>query len=245
MDTLQLFLLSLGTLILSHTSFGEEQIMFLQKYKGDIQNYIMTGHENGWKQCDILSDGFSLMEIREIGENIPHVSMELNKMVTMNAKSVFASSSCLLVISHVASVNALNTIINFGKATFLHKRLALLLTMDIGINLHMATNITKLPFLVAAKAKATREVQFLCPVIGERDPRIKQEMCDPSYVSYKNKTFRVGIMGMFPYFVNSNVGHDGMDIRLLTMLEERLKFNAKIVVPPSFLDSVYMVCSLS
>ena len=217
--------------------------MLLQKYKGDIQNYIMTGHENGWKQCDILSDGFSLMEIREIGENIPHVSMELNKMVTMNAKSVFASSSCLLVISHVASLNALNTIINFGKATFLHKRLALLLTMDIGINLHMATNITKLPFLVAAKAKATREVQFLCPVIGERDPRIKQEMCDPSYVSYKNRTLRFGIVGIPPYVYYTDAGHDGIDTKLLAMLKERLNFTPKLIDPPSWTGSMHMVCN--
>ena len=243
MNHLLSFFLPLGTLILSHTSLGEEQITFLQKYKEAIQDYIMTGHEYGWKQCEIMSDGLSLIE-GDIGENTPYVSMEQNKMVTLNVKSAFASSNCLLVVSHVASVNALNTILDFGRNTFLHKRLALVLTMETGINLHMATNITKLPFLVAAKSDDGK-AQFLCPAVGKQSPWLKQEICDPSYVSYENKSITVGIMGVYPYFVNSNLGHDGIDIRLLTMLEDRLKFNADIVVPSSFLDSVDVVCSLS
>ena len=91
-------LVSLGSLLLHGKCMGQGERMVFDEYKEAIQNYIMTGHENEWKQCEILSDGFSLMEVREMGENIPYATMELNEMVIMDVKSYFALSNCLLVI---------------------------------------------------------------------------------------------------------------------------------------------------
>ena len=229
-------LVPLGALILLDTSMGQEQSMLLHTYKEAIQNYMMTGYGKGWKQCDILSDRFSI-------EGTPHVSVELDKIETLDTKTTFASSHCLLVTYHVASKASISALLDFGWATIKHLRLALVMKMDSGISLGMAINVTKLPFLVAAESDHGK-TQFLCPVIGEMEPRLELDMCKPSYVSYKYRSLRVGIMGLKPYFINTELGHDGIDFRMLTMLEERLKFKARIIVPPSFLASVDMVCSL-
>ena len=236
------FLLPLVILLLPTTSLGQEHSILLKRYKDAIQNYIMTGHEYGWKQCDILSDGSLYETGRQMGD-IPHISMELDNIMTLDTKLTLASSHCLLVAYHVDNKASLSTILDFGKAAFHYTRLAMVLKMDSGITLDMATNVTKLPFLVAAESDHGKR-QFLCPVIGEMEPRLELDMCKPSYVSYKYRSLRVGIMGLKPYFINTELGHDGIDFRMLTMLEERLKFKARIIVPPSFLASVDMVCSL-
>ena len=61
------FLIPLGTLLLQEACVGQEQSMFLHKYREAIQNYIMTGHEKGWRECDILSDGVSYQAGRQMG----------------------------------------------------------------------------------------------------------------------------------------------------------------------------------
>ena len=242
------FILPHGALLLPDTSLGQEQGMFLHKYKDAIQTYIMTGHEKGWTQCDILSDGFSYeagtqMRNRSsstsLYEGTPHISMELDKLKTLDTKLTFASSHCLLVTYHVGSNASLSALLEFGWATINHLRLALVIKMDSGITLDMATNVTKLPFLVAAESNHSR-TQFLCPVIGEMEPRLELDMCQTSYVSYKNRALRVGMWGVKPYVINANLGY-GMDFRMLTMLAERLQFSPKIVVCPSILASVDMV----
>ena len=234
MKHLMSYLLPLGTLLLSDTSLGQKQNMFLLKYKEPIQNYIMTGHDKGWKQCDYLSDGITY-------EGAPHIAMELDKIKTLDTKSTFASSHCLLVTYHVGSNASLSSLLEFGRKTFFQKRLALVLKLDSGITLDMATNVTKLPFLVAAESTLGK-VQFLCPVVGERDLRLEQKMCKPSYNSYKNTPLRVCITGIPPY-VNYD-GKDGIDLRLLTYLAQRLNVNPKIIYPPSFEATSHMVCSL-
>ena len=246
------FILPLGALLLPDTSLGQEQGMFLQKYKDAIQNYIMTGHEKGWKECDILSGGFSYQagtEMRRgssstsLYEGTPHISMELDKIKTLDTKLTFASSHCLLVNYHVGSKASLSSLLDFGRATLQHIRLALMLKIGSGITLDMATNVTKLPFLIAAESSLGK-AQFLCPVVGERDLSLELEMCKPSYISYKNTTLRVGLIGISPYVINTKHGYDGIDLRMLTMLAERLNYNPKIIAPPSWNAVVDMVCIL-
>ena len=227
------FLFILGALLLPGLSLGKEQSMVLQKYKKAIHKYIMTGHEIGWKPCDILSDRFSY-------EGTPHLSMELEKLKRLDTRSTFAPSNCLLVIYHVSDKASLSALLDFGWATISHLRLALVMKMDPGITLEMSTNITKLPFLVAAESNHGKVMQFLCPVIGEMESRLEPNICKTSYVSYKNRALRVGIWGLEPYVVNANVGH-GIDYRMLTMLAERLKFSPKIIPSSSSLDSVERV----
>ena len=229
------WLVPLGAFILLDTSMGQEQSMLLHTYKEAIQNYMMTGYGKGWKQCDILSDRFSI-------EGTPHVSVELDKIETLDTKTTFASSHCLLVTYHVASKASLSTLLDFGWATIKHLRLALVMKMDSGISLGMAINVTKLPFLVAAESTHEKK-QFLCPVIGERDLRLEPEMCNPSYVSYTNRTLRFVITGIPPYVISTGLGYDGIDLRLLTMLKERLNFTPKTIDPPSWLASLAMVCN--
>ena len=235
------FLLPLVIFLLPTTSLGQEHSIFLKRYKDAIQNYIMTGHEYGWKQCDILSDGSLYETGRQMGDT-PHISMELDKIMTLDTKLTLASSHCLLVAYHVDNKASLSTILDFGKAALHYTRLAMVLKMDSGITLDMATNVTKLPFLVAAESTHEKK-QFLCPVIGERDLRLEPEMCNPSYVSYTNRTLRFVITGIPPYVISTGLGYDGIDLRLLTMLKERLNFTPKTIDPPSWLASLAMVCN--
>ena len=230
---LLLLILLPKALLMPLTSSGKEQDRVLLRYKEAIQTYIMTGQEKGWKQCDILSDGFA-------HEGIPHISIELHRIETLDAKFAFASSHCLLVTYHIDSKASLKALLDFGWATIKHLRLALLIKMDSGINLNMATNVTKLPFLVAAESSDGR-TQFLCPVIGETEPRLETHMCRPSYVSCKNKVLRVGVMGLRPHVVYTKHGIDGSDLRMLTMLSERKHFNSNIINATSFVASVVMV----
>ena len=45
----------LGALLMPDTTVGQELNRFLDKYEGAIQNFVMTGHEEGWK-LGFLSD---------------------------------------------------------------------------------------------------------------------------------------------------------------------------------------------
>ena len=249
MKCLSDFILLVVILHLPDTSMGREHISFLNRYKEAIQNYIMTGHEYGWKQCDILSDESAFEAGSSQIGSTPHIYMKVDKMETLDFwpshighwNWTFASSPCLLVNYHIVDMTSLSTLLDFGRAAFQYKRLALVLTMDSGITLEMASNVTKLPFLVAAESSQGKE-QFLCPVVGETDLRLEPEMCNPSYVSYKNKTLRFGIVGIPPYVLYTDAGHDGIDTKLLTMLKERLNFTPKLIDPPSWLASSTMVC---
>ena len=226
MRLLRAFLVSLGIL---YETLGQ-QGMFLERYREQIQSYIMTGHAGGWHNCDIMTaDSFST-------EDTPQIAMNLDKLNTMNIKSAFSSSHCVLVNYNVRDFTELQTLINFGWAASDHVRIALVVKMTSGTNLGMVTNTTKLPFLIAAEVGQAKE-QFLCPVVGEIDPRLDNVMCKLTYVSYKNKTLRILQFGLRPYFVmTSNGFFDGVNIRLMNVLMDKLDFMPKIIVPNSYLD---------
>ena len=76
----------------------------------------------------------------------------------------------------------------------------MILKLGPGLTLDMAANTTKLPFLVAATREEDGKEQFMCPVIGEANPRLQDAMCHRSYVSSEDKSLRVGIFGIPPYF---------------------------------------------
>ena len=226
----------IGILLLSNGALGQQD-MFLQKYRTQIQNYIMTGHAGGWQDCDTLSgNAFPT-------DSIPHISMELDKVNTMKMKSVFASSQCLLVNYHVDNAADLQALLNFGWKAIDYTRIALLLKIGMGshVTLDMLTNTTKLPFLVAAELGQDVE-QFLCPVVGEIEPRLEQTMCKPSYVSYEHKTLRIAQLGVTPDFIFTRTRQlDGVNIRLMNILEDKLHFSARIVTPTSYSAADNMV----
>ena len=228
--------LFLGTLLFSDTIFGQEQIMFLDKYRIAIQNYIMTGHENELQHCDILSGTTISHKV------VPQISMGLDKINTLDMKSAFASSHCLLVNYHVSSESNLSALLDFAWTAIQYVRLALVMKMGSSVSLAMASNTTNLPFLIAAKQDDNTE-QFICPVLGEEKPRLEQDMCKPSYASYKHKTLRIALTGIEPDFVSTSTGNDGTDMRLLMLLSKILDFRPKITVPKSFMGAVEMVCS--
>ena len=100
--------------------------------------------------------------------------------------------------------------------------------MRLGLTLDMVTNTTKLPFLVATELGQAKE-QFLCPVVGEVEPRLEQALCPASYVSYSYKTLRIGQIGIIPDFIfTNNGGFDGINIRLMDILQHRFNFISKI-----------------
>ena len=226
-----------GMLLLSLGVYGQDQI--LTKYKGAIQNYIMTGYESTWRHCDMLSANIYSYE------GVPQVTMDLDKIETLNVKSTFSSSSCLLVIYDVSSKDGLSTLLEFGQNAINYVRLALVIKMRSGITLEMATNTSNLPYLVAAESQHGME-QFICPVVAEVKPRLRHEMCSPSYLDYKNKVLRIGLMGIPPDFVLTSTGSiEGVNIQLIKMMAERLKFTPEINIAASFIAAEDQVCKLN
>ena len=123
---------------------------------------------------------------------------------------------------------------------FPYRRITLIITAGSNINLDIFTNSTNLPFMVAVQFD-DGETKFLCPVVGDDKSHVDPFMCKLSYVSYKYKSLKIGIIGIEPYFVPIKSGLDGTDIRLLKMLSERLSFTPEIVIPSSFLAAEELV----
>ena len=212
--------------------------LFFDKYREIVQEYTMTGHEQGWTYCDILSaDPLA-------NGHQPQISVDLEKIQTLNARSNFAFSNCLVVSYHLNSLFSLEKLIDFGWAAIQHIRLALVVKMNSGITLNMIANTTRLPFLIAAELEDGRE-QFLCPVVGVSDPILEENVCNPSFASYRGKTLRVTFMGLPPNFIvtNATTGlFDGADIRLMRILERHLNFRGEIIMPKSHSDAFIKVC---
>ena len=239
MKLVRAFLLLEWVLLLSDVSLGEGQEMFLDKYKDEIQEYIMTGLEKGWSNCDIMSASANTFS----QEGQTKIAMDLDKIKTLNIKSSFASSSCLLVSYQVRSMASFSTLLDFGWAAIQHIRLALVVKMNSGINLDMLSNTTKLPFLIAADLEEGKE-QFICPIVGEMNPKRQEKMCKLSYVSYKEKILRIALLGIPPHFIFTHDGIiEGTNIRMMRILEQKLGFTAEIIVPESFKDSIAKVCN--
>ena len=215
---------------------------FSGKHMETLRKYIMTGHEKGWHHCDVLSAD-------PLYESVPQISMKLENINTLNIKSAFAHSDCLFVKYDVTSMTSLSTLLDFGQKAINQIRLAIVIKMSTGISLEMATNNSNLPFLVAAESENGTE-QFLCPVVGEIKPQFGKEICKPSYLEYKNKTLRIGLLGMPPDFIlmrdneDRIIGYEGTNLRLIKMLAEKLKFIPDIHVASSFLSAAEQVSHL-
>ena len=231
-----LYLILFEILLLFNGIVGQE---FFKKYRGAIQNYIMTGQEEGWGQnCDILSGS------THSHGGMPQINMALDKLHMMNPKSVFSSSKCLLADYDVTSKADLSALLEFGRAAINHVRLALVVKLHSGVTLDMAKNTSKLAYLVAAESSQGKE-QFLCPVVGDFEPRLEEEMCKLSYVSYTNKKVRIGLVGVPPEFVfTSDGGIEGTTIRLIKMLADRLRFMPEYIITHSYNAAERMVRKL-
>ena len=188
-------LFSFILLYLFDQCLGQNPAIFLTKNRDHIENYIMKGYGQGWKHCDVVHGN---SQRHNIFDEMPKLVMDINMLGSIDIRTTFSSSYCLLISGIVNSNETLSDLFKFGWSVVQHKRLALLLKLGQGMTLEMATNTTKLPFLVAARTMDGKE-QFLCPVIGEKNPRLQDTRCDRSYSSYKNKSLTVGIFGIPPY----------------------------------------------
>ena len=168
--------------------------------------------------------------------------MSLEKIETLNLKSIFSSSTCLLISYEISSEDSLSTLLEFGKKAINYIRLALVIRMAEGISLEKAKNTSNLAYMIATESKEGLE-QFLCPIIAKSKPQMENEMCQPSYLDYKNKALRVGLMGMPPDFgFTSNGTIDGVNVRLIKMMAQRLHFMPDIHIANSFTTAVEQVC---
>ena len=194
----KLFKVKISLLLLWLTFIHVEQTfcanngLFLTKYRDHIESYIMRGYGKEWKHCDILQ----IHEPSFLG-NTPSMILDNTELHKLDIRATFSSSYCLLIWASVKSNQSLSELIKFGWSVIQHKRLALVAKFTHGLTLDMATNTTKLPFLIAAVTEDEKE-QFLCPVIGEHNPRLQHAKCDLAYTSYKTKTLRVGVFGIAP-----------------------------------------------
>ena len=220
-------------MLLSLVVSGQSKI--LTKYRRELETFITTGHEGTWSNCDILSsNGHSY-------EGVVSVTMGLDILRSLNMKSVFSSSVCLLAVYDVKSRTDLSNLLEFGRKAINHVRIALIVKMHSEITLEKAANSSNLPFIVAAESEHGKD-QFICPVVGEIKPVLKHEMCKASFLDLKNKSLRVGLLGIPPDFILTNDGIKGANIRLIKMLAQRLGFIPEIKVATSFTGAMEQVC---
>ena len=130
--------------------------------------------------------------------------MEVDQFKNLDISTTLSLSQCVLMSYYVKSNESFSALIEFGWNVIQHKRLALSLKMGSGLTLDMATNVTKLPFMVAAELWNGLP-QFLCPVAGESEPRIQDSICDGSL---KDKILRVGFFGLAP-IIYGKCGNEG------------------------------------
>ena len=230
---LRILIFSHILLFASFGVYGQNQI--LKKYRRALENYILTGHETKWHNCDILSaDGYTY-------DGVGQITMPLDNIRQIDMKSTFSSSPCLLINYEVRSKTNLFTLLKFGWRAVNHERLALVLKLTSGISLEVAKNTSYLPYLVAGEADNGRE-QFLCPSVGHIKPLLVSKMCSPLYLNYKYKAIIIGLLGVTPDLALTSAGVDGTQIRLIKIMSERLKFQPHIKIPDSFEKHANKVC---
>ena len=204
----------------------QELATFFAEHKVGVQHYIMVGHGKGWLNCDILS-------LSPHESDATQFLMDFETFDKLDLSLMLSSSHCLLAAFTIETKVDLSAIIQYGWRVIRHKRIALILSMGKGITLDMAQNTAKLPFLIASVLEGGQK-QFLCPIVGRKEPHMQDYMCEKSYASYKYKKLKVGIFGPKPYIFSTKNGIDGTDVRLLKLLSQKLKFVPELMIPMSF-----------
>ena len=202
--------------------YGQYVASLLGNRTNVIENFIMKGHGKGWISCDILSVEPLYPRLKG---NRPEFAIGLTALREFDISSRLKQSSCLLLTAHITNMTILSTIIEFGWSVIQFKRLGVVMTMGPNITLGMAKNTTNLPYMIAAKLHDGKS-QFLCPAVGKHMPMRQSSMCGEPLTTHKGKTIRVGVYGIWPWVIPG--GQDGVDIRLLKFLEEKLELKANI-----------------
>ena len=200
----------------------------------------MAGYGDGWSHCDVMSAGPPHTEALFHGLS-PQFVIDFAMLNKLDMNSMLSFSHCLLAAYHIKNKEDLSDILQFGRTVFRRKRIALILSLDKGVTLNMATDIAKIPFLVAAELEGGGG-QFFCPIVGSPEPILQDSMCNKMYTSYQYKKLRVGIFGGIPYmFPIKGNGIDGTDVRMIKLLAEKLKFWPDVNIPRTFIHGANMV----
>ena len=219
-------------LVFQTCTHGQNLNEFIAKHKVAIEAHIMAGQGGGWKECDrlVLSP-----EEKDTLLGIPQFVMDVASLKAFDISSALSYSHCLLVTASVGDLKTLMELIKFGWTSVHHKRLGMALKLGSNITLEMATNITSLPFIIGALLEGGKE-QFLCPYLGmgENMPHLQNSISQWSSANYMGKTIIIGHSGhgLPPWSFMGPLGKpDGVDIRLVTLLQKKWKFIPKLVAP--------------
>ena len=92
---------------------GQQLSDFLVRHKSDIESFIMIGHSEGWKQCDIISS--ISVQHRFLDSSFqPQITGNLERVLDMDLSIVLSSSSCILISYHINSNQSLASLVKLG-----------------------------------------------------------------------------------------------------------------------------------
>ena len=100
---------------------GQQLSDFLVKHKSAIENFIMIGHSEGWKQCDIISS-ISVQHRFLDSSAQPQITVDLKRVLDMDLSIIPSSSSCILISYHINSNQSLASLIKLGANLRRHKQ---------------------------------------------------------------------------------------------------------------------------
>ena len=225
------FIFMTSFLVLQPTSHGQQFQSFINKYRDAIETNIMVGYGGGWKNCDLLKttphyDGIASPDGPELSMDIS----SLRKVGTSTLLNALAASHCVVLTAHISEQIHLSNIIDISWSILKHKRVGIALNMGHNATLGLLSTVPNFPFVIAALKDGGSVEQFLCPQLGLTTPALQNTMCrpcHPSAMSYAGKKLRLGFFGLKPYiFKTPNSELEGVDVRLLRMLEKKMKFQS-------------------
>ena len=92
---------------------GQQLSDILVRHKSAIENFIMIGHSEGWKHCDIISS-ISVQHRFLDSSAQPQITVDLKRVLDMDLSIVLSSSNCILISYHVESYQSLASLIKLG-----------------------------------------------------------------------------------------------------------------------------------
>ena len=112
MKALNLFLVLEAVLFLFGAE-GQQLSDFLVRHKSAIENFIMIGHSEGWKHCDVISS-ISVQHGFLDNSAQPQIIIDLERVLDMDLSIVLSSSNCILISYHLKSNQSLASLIKLG-----------------------------------------------------------------------------------------------------------------------------------
>ena len=92
---------------------GQQLSDFLVRHKSAIESFIMIGHSEGWKQCDIISS-ISVQHRFLDSSAQPEITVDLKRVLDMDLSIIPSSSSCIFISYHINSNQSLASLIKLG-----------------------------------------------------------------------------------------------------------------------------------